>query len=123
MRDLKNERAWVVFSDQTEIPYLKILRDGFRHCFIVLRRGDHWISLDPLAHKTEIELHYLPENFDLPEWLKTRGHTVVETELKKPHLRPLPLALFTCVEAVKRVLGVDEWKVLTPWQLYKHLTA
>ncbi len=118
-----HEKAWVVFSGQTEIPYLKILRNGFRHCFIVLRRGDHWISLDPLAHKTEIELHYLPDDFDLPYWLEARGHTVVETEFKKAPLKPLPLALFTCVETVKRVLGVHDRRVLTPWQLYKHLTA
>lgn len=117
------DKAWVVFSGQTEIPYLKILREGFRHCFVLFRRGDHWISLDPLAHKTEIELHYLPENFNLPHWLEERGHTVVETEFKETPLNPLPLALFTCVEAVKRVLGVVSWKVMTPWQLYKHLTA
>ncbi len=123
MPERMHEKAWVIFSGQTEIPYLKILRDGFRHCFIVLRRGDHWISFDPLAHKTEIELHYLPDNFDLPDWLRTRGHTVVETQVTQARPRPLPVALFTCVEAVKRVLGVDSWRVVTPWQLYKHLTA
>ena len=117
------EKAWVIFSGQTEIPYLRLLRNGFRHCFIVLRRGEHWITLDPLSNKTEIELHHLPEDFNLPEWLQNRGHIVVEAELKKSHLKPLPLALFTCTEAVKRVLGINEWRVMTPWQLYKHLTA
>jgi hypothetical protein len=123
MPEVLNEKAWVVFSGKSELSYLRLLRHGFRHCFVVLQRGDHWISLDPLAHKTEIELHYLPHDFDLPNWLKGRGHTVVETRFNKAVLRPLPPALFTCVEAVKRVLGVQSWKVLTPWQLYKHLTA
>jgi hypothetical protein len=117
------QRVWVVFSGQTEIPYLKFLRRGFRHCFIVLKRGDHWISLDPLAHRTEIELHYLPEDFDLPAWLNERGHTVVETDLRRVALAPLPPALFTCVEAVKRIVGVTSWTIMTPWQLYKHLSA
>lgn len=120
---MRDEKAWVIFSGQTEIPYLKVLKTGFRHCFIILKSGDHWITLDPLAHKTEIELHYLPDNFNLPDWLKKRGHTVVETRLKAAAMKVLPLSLFTCVEAVKRVLGVQSWKVMTPWQLYKHLTA
>ena len=120
---MRDEKAWVIFSGQTEIPYLKVLKTGFRHCFIILKRGDHWITLDPLAHKTEIELHYLPDNFNLPDWLKKRGHTVVETKLKAAAMKVLPLSLFTCVEAVKRVLGVQSWKVMTPWQLYKHLTT
>ncbi len=123
MHNMNEEKAWVVFSGQTELSYLKLLKNGFRHCFIILKKGDHWISLDPLAHKTEIELHYLPQNFDLPSWLKKRGNVVVETKLKAAPLKALPVSLFTCVEAVKRVLGLHSWKVLTPWQLYKHLTT
>ena len=123
MPDIQTEKAWVVFSGQTEISYLKFLRRGFKHCFIVLKRGDHWITLDPLAHKTEIELHYLPRQFNLPEWLTQRGHTVVETLFQQAPMKPLPVSIFTCTETVKRILGVHAWRVFTPWQLYKYLTA
>lgn len=118
-----HENAWVVFSGQTELPHLKLLRPGFRHCFLILKRGKHWVSLDPMSHVTEIGLHLLPDNFDLPNWLKDRGHTVVATSVQKAPKKALPPTLFTCVEAVKRVLGVHNWKVLTPWQLYKHLNT
>ena len=37
------------------------------------------------------------------------------------HKRPAPLMVFTCVEAVKRVLGLHRRLVFTPWQLYRHL--
>jgi hypothetical protein len=56
---------WVVFSDETDLPFLKCLRRGFRHCFVVIRDRGHWISYDPLAHYTELFLVDVPETFDL----------------------------------------------------------
>ena len=29
--------------------------------------------------------------------------------------------LFTCVGAVKHILGIEAWRVWTPWQLHQHL--
>lgn len=116
------EKAWVVFSGKSDWPWLKFLRPGFRHCFVIVHDGTRWLSLDPLLQHTELKVHDVPSDFDLPGWLTARGNRVMLAPLDRTHNKPAPVMFFTCVEAVKRVLGMHRWGVLTPWQLYRHLT-
>ena len=116
------QAAWVVFSGQTEISWLKFLKPGFRHCYVLINDGERWTSIDPLSHITEVSVHHhVPADFDLPKWLQSRGNQVVRAPLRRDITKPAPFMLFTCVEAVKRVLGIHRRGIFTPWQLYKHL--
>ena len=117
-----NERALVVFSDDTDICALKILKRGFRHCFVCIEKNGLWLSLDPLAHKTELLVIDVPDGFNLADWLRGEGCTVIETHIN-PHIikRPLWPAFASCVESVKRVLGLRKPFILTPWQLFNTL--
>jgi hypothetical protein len=114
--------ALVVFSGQTDIGYLKLLKPGFRHCFVILKLHDRWISIDPLAHMTRIDLHKFYADNDLNSLLSESDLTVVPTHLREAALVPSPPMLCTCVEVVKRILGIQCWHVLTPWQLYRYLS-
>ena len=116
------EKAWVVFSGKSDWPWLKFLRPGFRHCFVIVHDGARWLSLDPLLQHMELKVHDVPADFDLPGWLTARGNKVMPAPLDRAHTKPAPFMLFTCVEAVKRVLGLHRLAVITPWQLYRHLT-
>lgn len=119
----EGQRAWVVFSGQTEISWLRFLKPGFRHCYVLINDGERWMSVDPLSHITDISVHHhVPVDFDLPGWLAARGNKVVKAPLRRDMTRPAPFMIFTCVEAVKRVLGIHCRTVVTPWQLYRHLT-
>ena len=111
----------VVFSDQTDLWWLKFLRRGFRHCFILLRFGELWVSVDALAHKTEIMRIDLPDHFQLTSWLESQGETVVSCPVRPAYLKTMWPSAFTCVESVKRILGLRKPFILTPWQLYQHL--
>lgn len=120
---VRNLKAWVVFSGQADRPWLKLLRPGFRHCSVVLHDGRRWLSLDPMLSRIELRVHdHVPPDFDLPGWLRERGQLVVAAPVDQTRAVPMPLAVFTCVEAVKRVLGLHRSLILTPWQLYRHLT-
>ncbi len=47
--------AVVVFCGGAELPWLKLLKPGFRHCFIIVDGGGGaWVSLNPMSHRTEI---------------------------------------------------------------------
>ncbi len=112
--------AWVVFSGQTEMPWLNILKPGFRHCYVLLNDGQHWLSIDPLSNYMEVTVHHVPAAFDLPLWMKDRGHKILPARIERKR-KQAPWSVFTCVEAVKRVLGIHSRIVFTPWQLYRHL--
>lgn len=113
--------ALVVFSDQTDLWWLKCLRRGFRHCFVVLRLGDKWVAIDPMAHVLEVSLPDLPDAFDLAAWFRRSGLSVVETRVRPPVRRTYPPLYLSCVEVVKRILGLRCPFVITPAQLYRHL--
>ncbi|MEM7679506.1 MAG: hypothetical protein AAF182_00680 [Pseudomonadota bacterium] len=117
---LNEQKAWVIFSNNTDLPWLKWLRKGFRHCSVLINDGEHWITFDPLSNYTDIVVHSMPSAFDLPLWLEDRGHKVVSAPINRVK-KPAPWTLLTCVESVKRVLGIHKCTVLTPWQLYQYL--
>ena len=119
---LSCQQVWVVFSGQTDLSWLKILKPGFRHCYVLLNDGQRWTSVDPLSHLTEIAIHHhVPVSFDLPDWLSRRGLKVVSASIRRDLKKPAPFMAFTCVEAVKRLLGLHHRLIFTPWQLYRHL--
>lgn len=114
------QKAWVVFSGQTDLPWLKILKEGYRHCYIILNDGHHWITIDPLSSYMDVSVPDLPSDFNLPLWMKNSGQTVLPAQIR--HIdKQAPWMLFSCVEAVKRVPGIHKRWIITPWQLYRHL--
>lgn len=115
--------ALVVFSDATALPWLRLLRPGFRHCFALLRPDCGWILYQPLSHYTDIVPLGLPPEVDLAGWYRQHGFVVVPTRRRPPPKRPAPWGPYSCVEAVKRLLGIHSSWVLTPWQLYRFLCS
>lgn len=112
----------LVFCHDTDLPWLRWLRPGFRHVFAALPVTGGWITLDPLSTRLELAFHPLPADSDLAGWFRRHGHIVLSTATRPPATAiPVPLALLTCVGMVKRLLGLHAPFVLTPWQLYRHL--
>lgn len=111
--------ALVVFSDRADLMWLRLLRRGFRHCFVVVQDGGQWIVCEPYSNLTVLGV--LDQN-DPAAWFRGQGFTVAATQMVAPVARPFPWAPYTCVEAVKRIIGLRDMAVLTPWQLYKSLT-
>ncbi len=118
--NLSPQKAWVIFSGQSDLPFLRFLKRGFRHCFLILNDGKHWIAVDPLASTIEITIPDAPIDFDLPRWLKTQGYTVQSAPIHS-HRKPAPLTMFSCVDSVKRILGIRKRRIITPWQLHQYL--
>ena len=115
--------ALVVFAGNSDIWWLGGLKSGFRHCFIAFNDGRHWITLDPLSHRTEVMVQEVPADFDLRAFYEERGMRCVTAALAPTPLRCAPPGPFTCVEAVKRALGLRAPLVWTPRQLYRRLTG
>ena len=115
-----SSKAWVVFSGQADMAWLKILKPGFRHCAVLLNDGRNWITIDPLSNYTDVTVHHVPLEFDLPLWMRDRGYKVLPAPMRRTQ-RPAPFSVYSCVEAVKRVLGIHKRRIITPWQLYRYL--
>jgi len=81
------------------------------------------MALDPLAHRMEIGILPMSSDFDLKEWLEGQGFTVSAARVEAEVTKPAPVMPYSCVEAVKRVLGIRSRRVVTPWGLYRFLRA
>ncbi len=115
------QSAWIVFSNETDIRMLKLFREGFRHCFMMMLQNDRWILIDPRSNKTDVHLLPHPKSFNFPRYYAQQGKTVLKIPtLSVPSkiLSPFPVS---CVETLKRMIGLHAWWVMTPYQLYKKL--
>lgn len=111
----------MAFTGDCDVWALRCLKRGFRHCFALIRNANGWVVFDPMLHKTDLEFTEFDYDVDVPRALRLQGFTVVRVPSLRPVKRiftPLP---FTCVEAIKRLIGLQDFKVLTPYQLYRRL--
>ena len=113
--------ALVVFSGTADLKWLKVLKPGFRHCFTILENDDRWIIYDPLSHQTEITIIEDLSLRELVEGYRKLGFRVIPWVVHRAAPRPAPMGLYTCVEAVKRVLGIHAPLIITPLNLFNFL--
>jgi hypothetical protein len=112
----------VVFVNHTACWWLRLLRPGFRHCFVVLGVDPLWLACEPLKDRIELIVLNLPRDFDLARFYHEQGHRVLSGQRPQPRPgRRFTLAPLTCVTVVKRVLAIDAPWVWTPSQLYAYL--
>lgn len=99
------------------------LKPKFQHCFAVVRTEIAWIAVDPMRHWTFVDWvarWETPPNAICARLNGSGCSASVYLQYPQPArrwTRPLP---YTCVEEVKRVIGLRSW-ALTPWQLYRDL--
>ncbi len=115
-----HNRVLVVFSGRADFWWQRLLRPGFRHCAVVLPVGDNSLILDPILSR--LQLRFLVATAEeIAASLRRRGFVIIETSInREPVASGLP-GIWTCVEAVKRVLGLRAAAVQTPWQLYRYI--
>ena len=106
--------ALVVFSGDADLNWLKLLKTGFRHCFIILESNGCWVIYDPLSHRTDISVVEGDDVFDLIRLYRARGMRAVPWVVRCPAKRPAPMGLYTCVEAAKCTLGIHSRRITTP---------
>lgn len=114
--------ALVVFEDRSDARLLAWLRPGFRHCFCLTGSDRRWTLCDPLkSHLALASIDGLSAS-ELAARLGHDGRAVLHGSLGRAATRAsLGLGPLTCVEIVKRLLGLQARSVLTPYQLYRRL--
>lgn len=115
--------AVVVFSHAAAFWWMRFFKPGFRHCFVCVACEWGWIVIDPLSHRTETRAAGPMAPAALAAWFERRGCRAVVTALRPAPETPAPAGPCTCVETVKRILGLRARGVFTPWRLYQAVTG
>lgn len=112
-------QALAVFHDAGGHWADRWLKRGFRHVFTCIVANGKWVRLDARNGQPVVEIVARAEYW-LDEFYETQGYAVVKTErVERPSRWPLICA--NCVGMAKVVLGVRASRVVTPWQLFRHL--
>lgn len=114
-------KALVIFSDNTGLWWLRFLKAGFRHCFMILETDRGYVWLDPLSQRFTVKLLDGVEYGTLKRWYENRGMNVLSVDVNERGNAAFPLGVMSCVEVIKRVIGIRDRMIWTPWQLYQNL--
>ncbi len=120
----KIKSTYVVFTNTTGLWWLRLLKSGFRHCYILqkMQKGHLWLEINPYSNQVMISLHRYEKSITIEEFLVGRGESLAcAVKIKNAPQKCAPLGFFTCVEMVKRILGIHSASIITPYQLYKKL--
>lgn len=113
----------IVIFGSSQLPYLKILKKGYQHCMIAIQSGPAWQLIDPLSNAFYVtELGILHPD-EIITSFSDQGFDAVPAQRRAPVVAEMPVSPFTCVEVVKRVLGIRDRWIVTPWQLRQILRA
>lgn len=111
--------AFVGFGGTPRFWWMRFLKKGYYHCFVILGNGYEWILIDSLAHFTDA---IILKNIDIKTAFHAKGYTLIRTTPMIPKPSGAILMPYTCVETTKRFLGIKNRFILTPYQLFKFLS-
>jgi hypothetical protein len=110
-----------VYFTYTDRPYwwTRFLKKGFSHVFVLIPQHEGYLFIESTL--SSIDVKYLTEHSKLPKSLDKSSVVVkycteIDYNLTSSWLRPC-----TCVEVVKRIIGLDKWWIFTPYQLYRYI--
>ncbi len=122
-----SDLALVVFSDRTGIWWMRLLRRGYRHCFVILpgevAGARCWVLADSLPNRVALQLVDTESLIRLLRHLVRRGDRVVPVRaVRRPPARRRRMRPFSCVELSVRLLGLQSLNVLTPYGFFRSLS-
>ncbi len=116
---------YVIFtSSKSSMWWTKLTRKDFGHVFVVdsICADYFWLIIDPIQTHTD--------TFTIPKSIEPTIEGLVGNECIIVECNPIidinatcfTLSLNTCVDTVKRILGIRSAFIITPYQLYNKLT-
>lgn len=121
---LSKTSLYLIYEDK--IPCMwwqKFLKKGYKHVFAIRFDGFFWIKTDLTIGFMDSEVLPVYDRATIKTVLKGHNATYQYVETwRKTRYRSL-FAPWSCVEAMKALLGIRAWWVLTPYQLYKYIEA
>lgn len=116
-------RAIVVFEHRAARGPLRWLAPGFRHCFCLLDSvHSGWLLCDPLKGSLRLDVLPAAEIGVLVEhYLGTGRHVAVGAARSATAAPTAWPGMLTCVELVKRAIGLQAPRTLTPRGLFLEL--
>lgn len=118
------EQWFVIFEHANKNRWHhRYLKPGFHHCYAMKKTeaGKFWIVVNP--QWSHVQLDYrMVDTFPEPRDYAGDYCKIIEFQAKiDPMKTTCQLGILTCVDILKKFMGIKAFKVQTPYQLFKHL--
>ncbi len=112
---------YVVFGEsKLSHWFIRMLPYPFQHCLVVRDDGAYWTVIEPLCSHIDTRIELKTDYPDIsqlfPDSVILSHRAVLEAEAMT-----WSLGIGSCVDIVKRTIGIRDFWIWTPHQLYKRL--
>lgn len=115
---------YIVFEDTIKKHwYTRYLKKGFSHCYLMQKSdgGFFWNITNPVWSHVLTE-NRLVKTFPSPRDYAGEYATIVEySPMIDPYNNVCILGINSCVDVIKRAIGLKIFLIFTPYQLFKYL--
>lgn len=123
---IQRVKYYIVFTKSGFKHWIfKLLDPDFQHVYAMRKSpgGQFWIVINPLRSHIQTDI-LLVDDYPHPRTFAGVDSVVVPVESMIDIERERwGLCVFNCVEVVKGLLGIKDFWLLTPRQLYKRITG
>lgn len=113
--------AIIAYTGTAAFAPLRLLHRRYRHCLVLVQVPPYWIAVDSVIGRISyavLDLQGVGEYLIALHGLGYHCQLARTQPVTVRRWRPMPL---TCVEVVKRTLGMDDLGVWTPYQLFQRI--
>ncbi len=113
---------WYVVFTKSKLDHwiFKIIHPSFQHCYVVKRDYGLWIVLDSNNAMTTVRTELVDEYPHIRDLCKDSVILLVRARIDR-NKNKWHFGVNSCVDVCKGALGINNWRILTPYQLYRWL--
>ena len=121
----KDTVDWFIIFTRSELKHwlMDKLEPNFQHCYAMKKSdgGQFWMIVNPMRSHTQVLLESV-DTYPHPRLYAGAESVIVPIRASiDPLLNRHTLCVFNCVEVLKSLLGIKDFWLWTPHQLYKRL--
>ncbi len=112
----------IIFNGQQHKWWQRFLKNSFAHCFILVKTGGQFILIDPISPEFKIINFKQFNALRIINHYQKQGCIILHCDSWQYPQNPSKFGLefFSCVITLKRILGITNWGIFTPYQLFKY---
>lgn len=119
------EETWyIVFEEALKRKwYFKWFKPGFTHCYIMKKSegGCFWLVVNPVWSHVIVDYRSVETFPTVRDYAGSHALVLEYKAFIDPYSKVWALGVNSCVDVVKRFLGIRRFTLFTPYQLYKYL--
>lgn len=119
-----NEEYYIVFEDAPKRRWFtRFLKPGFTHCYVIYKSasGLFWIIVNPLWSHCDVDIRTVETFPEVRDYTGEYAIIVKYHATINPEQTVAQLCFMSCVDVIKRVIGIKKRRIVTPYQLYREV--